>query len=84
MATRPKEATEIVNNNKQLAAETYLKISKDKMPIEEVLELLNDPEHEFTTKVTPIDAMIQFMARTGNFKNKPTSASELLFPEAQQ
>jgi hypothetical protein len=28
--------------------------------------------------------MIQFMARTGNFKNKPTSGSELLFPEAQQ
>lgn len=79
-----KEATDIVSNNKQLAAETYLKISKDKMPIEEVLELLNDPEHEFTTKVTPIDTMIQFMARTGNFKNKPTSASELLFPEAQQ
>jgi len=79
-----KEATEIVKKDKQLAAETYLKMSKDKMPIEEVLELLNDPEHEFTTKVTPIDGMIQFMARTGNFKNKPTSASELLFPEAQQ
>jgi hypothetical protein len=33
--------------------------------------------------VTPIDGMIQFMARTGNFKNKPASASELLFSEAQ-
>jgi NitT/TauT family transport system substrate-binding protein len=77
------EATEIVNKNKQLAAETYLKISKDKAPIEEVLALLNDPENQFTTKVTPIDGMIQFMARTGNFKNKPTSGKELLFPEAQ-
>jgi hypothetical protein len=38
----------------------------------------------FTTKVTPIDSMIQFMARTGNFKNKPTKGAELLFPEAQQ
>jgi hypothetical protein len=28
--------------------------------------------------------MIQFMVRTGNFKNKPTSAKELLFAEAQQ
>lgn len=77
------EATEMVNKDKQFAAETYLKMSKDKAPIEEVLELLNDPEHQFTTKVTPIDAMIQFMARTGNFKNKPTSGKELLFPEAQ-
>ena len=77
------EATEIVNKDKQLAAETYLKMSKDKSPIEDVLALLNDPENQFTTKVSAIDGMIQFMARTGNYKNKPTSATELLFPEAQ-
>jgi hypothetical protein len=45
---------------------------------------MNDPEHVFTTKVTSIDSMIQFMVRTGNFKNKPTSGAELLFPEAQR
>lgn len=77
------EATAIINKDKKLAAETYLKISKDKSPMEDVLALLNDPENQFTTKVTPIDPMIQFMARTGNFKNKPQSAKELLFPEAQ-
>mgnify|MGYP001206753702 CR=1 FL=1 len=66
------------------AAETYLRMAKDKTPIEDILALLNDPEHMFTTKVTPIDSMIQFMARTGNFKNKPTKGAELLFPEAQQ
>jgi NitT/TauT family transport system substrate-binding protein len=78
------EATEIVNKDKRLAAETYLRMANDKTPIEEILALLNDPEHIFTTKVTPIDSMIQFMVRTGNYKNKPTSAAELLFPEAQQ
>ena len=78
------EATEIVNKDKKLAAETYLRMAKDKTPIEEILALLNDSEHIFTTKVTPIDSMIQFMVRTGNFKNKPQSAAELLFPEAQQ
>lgn len=77
------EATGIVNKDKKLAAEIYLKISKDKMSVEEVLELLNDPENQFTTKVTPIDPMIQFMARTGNYKNKPASARELLFDEAR-
>jgi NitT/TauT family transport system substrate-binding protein len=77
------EATEIVNKDKKLAAETYLKVSKDKSSIEDVLALLNDPENKFTTKVSAIDGMIQFMARTGNYKNKPTSAKELLFPEAQ-
>ena len=78
------EATAIVNADKRTAAETYLRMANDKTPIEDILALLNDPEHIFTTKVTPIDGMIQFMARTGNFKNKPQSAAELLFPEAQR
>lgn len=76
------EATDIINKDKKLAAETYLKMSKDKASLEDVLELLNDPDHQFTTKIAAIDGMIQFMARTGNFKNKPTSGKELLFPEA--
>jgi len=45
--------------------------------------LLSDPEIVFTTKVSAIEPVIQFMARTGNFKNKPTSGKDLLFPEAQ-
>lgn len=77
------EATDIVNRDKKLAAETYLKMSKDKSPIEDILALLNDPEHVFTTKVSAVEPMILFMARTGNFKNKPASAKELMFPEAQ-
>lgn len=77
------EATDIVNRDKKLAAETYLKMSRDKSPIEDILALLNDPEHVFTTKVSAVEPMILFMARTGNFKNKPTSAKELMFPEAQ-
>jgi NitT/TauT family transport system ATP-binding protein len=33
--------------------------------------------------MSAIEPMILFMARTGNFKNKPASAKDLLFPEAQ-
>jgi NitT/TauT family transport system substrate-binding protein len=78
------EATEMVNKDKRGAAETYLRMANDKTPVEDILALMNDPEHVFTTKVTSIDSMIQFMVRTGNFKNKPTSGAELLFPEAQR
>lgn len=78
-----KEATVIVNKDKQFAAETYLKVSKDKTPVEEIVALLNDPEHLFTAKVSAIEPMILFMSRTGNFKNKPASAKDLLFPEAE-
>jgi NitT/TauT family transport system substrate-binding protein len=78
------EATEMVNKDKKWAAEAYLRLSKDKMPLEELMEIMQRPDVQFTTKLTPIDNMIQFMVRTGNFKNKPTSASELLFAEAQR
>ena len=77
------EATAIVNKDKQFAAETYLKVSKEKTPVEDILALLSDPENQFTTKVSAVEPMVQFMTRTGNFKNKPASAKDLLFPEAQ-
>ena len=65
------EATEIVNKDKKLAAETYLRMAKDKTPIEDILALLNDPEHIFTTKVTPIDGMtpVRWCA-LGNFRTE--------------
>ncbi|MGE5513934.1 MAG: ABC transporter substrate-binding protein [Bacteroidota bacterium] len=78
-----KEATEMVNKDRKWAAEAYLRISKDKMPIEELMEIMNRPDLVFTTKLTGADPMILFMARTGNFKNKPTGVKELLFPEAE-
>jgi len=79
-----REATDMVNKDKKWGAEQYLRLSKDKMPLEELMEIVNRPDVQFTTKLTPIDSMIQFMVRTGNFKNKPTSGGELLFAEAQQ
>ena len=77
-----REATAMVNKDKKWAAEAYLRISKDKMPLDELIEIVSRPDVEFTTKLTPIDSIIQFMARTGNYKNKPISAAELLSPEA--
>ena len=35
-----KEATAMVNKDKKWAAETYLRISKDKMPLEELMEII--------------------------------------------
>jgi NitT/TauT family transport system substrate-binding protein len=77
------EATAFANANRKDAAEIYLKISKDKSPVEDIVALLADPEFKITTKVSAIEPMILFMARTGNFKNKPTGAKDLLFPEAE-
>ena len=72
----------MVNKDKTWTAEAYLRISKDKMPLDELMEIVSRPDVEFTTKLTPIDSSIQFMAGTSNYKNKPKSAAELLFPKA--
>ena len=77
------EATDLVNADKKTAAEIYIKAAKDKTPVDELVALLDMPGNQFTTKVLSIAPMIDFLVRTGNFKNKPASYKDLLFPEAQ-
>ena len=77
------EATAFVNADKKAAAEIYIKIAKDKASVEEIVALLDMPGNQFTTKVLSIAPMVDFLVRTGNFKNKPATAKDLLFPEAQ-
>ena len=38
-----KEATAWIKSDKKAAAETYLRVTKDRMPVEELLAMLNDP-----------------------------------------
>ncbi len=77
------EATDLVNTDRKTAAEIYIKIAKDKSSVEDLVALLDMPGNQFTTKVLSIAPMVDFMVRTGNFKNKPASIKDLLFPEAQ-
>jgi NitT/TauT family transport system substrate-binding protein len=77
------EATALVNADKKAAAEIYIKVTKDKSTVDELVALLDEPGNQFITKVIAIDKMVDFLIRTGNFKNKPASYKDLLFPEAQ-
>jgi NitT/TauT family transport system substrate-binding protein len=77
-----KEATEFINADKRRAAETYLRLSGDKTPIEEILEILADPAIQYNTKVGGIGPFVSFMAKTGTLKNPPADWKEMFFPEA--
>ena len=72
-----------INRDKRSAAETYLRMSKDKDSVAEILTMLNDPQIVFTT--TPQNTMkyVDFMYRTGLIKTKPGSWQDLFFPNAQ-
>lgn len=75
------EATALINADKRKAAEDYLRISKDKSPIEEMMEIMNDPNVHFTGKPINIPVVVDFMAKTGQIKGAPSDWKEMFFPE---
>lgn len=77
-----KEATETINADKKRGAEIYLKVSGDKAPLEEIMQILADPEIQYTTKVGGINAFVSFMAKVGTLKNPPADWRDMFFPEA--
>lgn len=78
------EATDFINKDKSAAADIYLRLSNDKSPKTEILDMMNDPAVRFTTAVFNLGAFTDFMAKTGMLKNPPKDwKSEMLFPEAK-
>jgi NitT/TauT family transport system substrate-binding protein len=77
-----KEATDFINADKKRAAEIYLRVTGDKTPLDETVEILNDPAIQYTTNVGGIDAFVTFMAKVGTLKNPPKDWRDMFFPEA--
>jgi NitT/TauT family transport system substrate-binding protein len=77
-----KDATEFINADKRRAAEIYLKVTKDKTPVEDIMEVLADPAIQYTTKVGGIQSFVSFMAKVGTLKNPPADWKDMFFPEA--
>jgi len=77
-----KESTDFINADKRRAAEIYLKVTKDKTPVEDIMEVLADPAIQYTTKVGGINAFVSFMAKVGTLKNPPADWKDMFFSEA--
>src|SRR5262245_11170488 len=77
-----KEATDFINADKRRAAEIYLKITKERTPVDEIMEVLADPAIQYTTKVGGIQSFVSFMAKVGTLKSPPADWKEMFFPEA--
>jgi NitT/TauT family transport system substrate-binding protein len=56
-------------------------MTKEKISVDEVFALLNDPEIEFTTTPRNMMKIISFMADVGHIKTRPASWKEMFFPE---
>ncbi len=76
------EATAIINRDKKAAAETYLRLSKGKDSVADILAMLNDPAIVYTTTPQNVMKYVNFMAKVGSIKVRPDSWKDLFFPNA--
>jgi NitT/TauT family transport system substrate-binding protein len=77
------EATAEINRDKRAAAESYLRISKDKDSVENILRMLDDPNIVYTTTPQNMMKFADFMQKIGAIKSKPDSWRDLFFPNVQ-
>jgi NitT/TauT family transport system substrate-binding protein len=66
-----KEATNWIKSDKKAAAESYLRVTKDKAPFEEVVAMLNDPDITITIKPKGAQQISEFLYKVGRVKAKP-------------
>ena len=76
------DATDFINRDKRAAAETYLRMTNGKQPVEELLATLNAPGIEYTLVPQNILPFVDFSYRAGSIKTKPASWKDLFFPVA--
>jgi sulfonate transport system substrate-binding protein len=77
------EAEAIVNNDHKGAAETYLRMTKDKSSVDDIVKMLDDPTMVFTTTPNNMMKYVDFMLKVGAIKSKPDSWKDMFFPNAQ-
>ncbi|GAB3465289.1 ABC transporter substrate-binding protein [Massilia terrae] len=73
------DAIEMINKDKRAAAEIYLRMSKDKSSVEDIMKMLDDPQIKFTTTPQNVMKYVDFMHKIGSIKVKPASWKDMFF-----
>jgi NitT/TauT family transport system substrate-binding protein len=76
------EANEMIRSDPQSAAEMlYAAEATAGFSIDELVEVLRDPDIKFTTTPENLEKYAQFMHEIGSLRNLPTSWRDMFFPE---
>jgi NitT/TauT family transport system substrate-binding protein len=75
------EAIAFINADKRGAAQTFLDMEGQGLKLEEVLEILNDPDVRYTTSPESLMKYADFMATVGSIKARPARWQDMFFPE---
>jgi sulfonate transport system substrate-binding protein len=74
-------AIDFINADRKAAAELFLKSDDGKgWKLEDVMEIINDPDIRFTTSPENVMKYANFMADVGSIKNRPKAWQDMFFP----
>ncbi len=76
-----KEATDLLNKDKQKGAAYWIEDSKSKLPPEMVGKIVSGPQVKWTMVPEHTMKYAEFMAGVGRLKEKPASWKDYFFPE---
>jgi NitT/TauT family transport system substrate-binding protein len=74
------EANAFIHASHEQAAAAYTRVSQMKTPHDEIMQVLDDPENEYSVVPNGSLAYAQFLAQTGTLKNRPGAWTELFLP----
>jgi NitT/TauT family transport system substrate-binding protein len=76
------EATEWVKRDRKFAAEAYIRVTKDKTPVDDLVKIIDEANIEFTLAPRGAQRVADFLHHIGSIKAKPADWREMYFPEA--
>jgi NitT/TauT family transport system substrate-binding protein len=76
-----KEAVDFVAKDKRAAAEIYLDVNKEKLTVDELVAILNEPNMLFTAAPQNMLKAAKYFNRAGIIKQDPKDWKEFFFPE---
>jgi NitT/TauT family transport system substrate-binding protein len=79
-STALEEAILSLNADKRAAAQTFIDMEAQAMPLAEVLEVLADPDIRYTSTPENVMKYADFMATVGSLKGRPSTWQDLFFP----
>jgi NitT/TauT family transport system substrate-binding protein len=75
-------AVDFINADKKAAADVFMASSEGKgWKLEDVMEVLNDPDIRFTTSPESVMKYANFMADVGSIKLRPEKWQDMFFPD---
>lgn len=76
------EAMAIVNRDKRATATMYIEATRSKFSVDDIFEIISDPQAEFSVTPKLVMKQVDFLQRTGQIKMKPATWQQLFIPEA--